>query len=575
MKRESKNVVYTVTANCQDCYRCVRVCPVKAISVTDGQAYIEDSLCVKCGTCVRECPQGAKTIRSSLDQVKELIASGRKVAVSIAPSFAAVFEAEDCDRLPSALKQLGFQYVSETAEGAKLITEESFKSTTGGNLCTACPAVVDYIEKYRPEHMETMIPVVSPMVAHGRLLKTRLGEEWAVVFIGPCAAKKQEAARPENRDAIDWVLTFTELIQWMEDENIRLDMCPESEFESFGVLDEARLFPLQGGMLKTGGIECDGTSPDVIHISGSEDVQSILDLSPREWKYQVVEPLFCAGGCINGPGFPKDRNLFSRKQAVISYAEKTKNKEIKERESSDINFNTAFSPQEGTLHQDEVSESRIREILESTGKSDPESQLNCGACGYKSCRDNAIAVARGMAETEMCVSYMRRLAQQRADRIIETTPNGIVTLDKNLNIINMNPAFQNMFMCNNGILGKPISYLLDSDNFEKLAAGSDDHFESIKTKYGIRYHEKTYALRDENQYVGVYSDLTKFRFDGNQIDLIKSQTLEQAKELLYHQIQFSQEMAHYLGKSTAQSEEMVKRIMDLYKESDMEPPADK
>ena len=216
---------------------------------------------------------------------------------------------------------------------------------------------------------------------------------------------------------------------------------------------------------------------------------------------------------------------------------------------------------------EEVSEEKIQDILERTGKSNPEMQLNCGACGYKTCRENAIAVARGMAETEMCVSYMRRLAQQRADRIIETTPNGIVILDSQLNIINMNPAFRKMFMCNDAIIGKNISYLLDSENYMKLAQGLEEEFESVRTKYGVKYHEKIYALRDENQYVGLYSDLTKFRFDGNQIDLIKNQTLEQARELLFHQIQFSQEMAHYLGKSTAQSEEMVKRIMDLYEEN--------
>ncbi|GAB1477214.1 [Fe-Fe] hydrogenase large subunit C-terminal domain-containing protein [Bacillota bacterium] len=566
--REKKSVVYTVTANCQDCYRCVRVCPVKAISVIDGQAYIEDELCIKCGTCVRECPQGAKTIRSSIDQVKELLESGRKVAVSVAPSFAAVFPVKDSGRLPAALKKLGFHYVSETAEGAKLITEESFRSTTAGNICTACPAVVEYIEKYRPEHIGTMIPVVSPMVAHGRLLKKRLGAEWAVVFIGPCAAKKQEAARAENSDAIDWVLTFTELISWMEEEGIKLEECAESDFESFGILDKARLFPLQGGMLKTGDIDCDGTNADVIHISGAEDVQGLLEIPPESWKYMVVEPLFCSGGCINGPGFPKEKNIFSRKQDIVAYAKKASIKD-KGGDHQDINYTAGFRIPRDRAPLADVSEEKIQEILDSTGKSNPEMQLNCGACGYKTCRDNAIAVARGMAETEMCVSYMRRLAQQRADRIIETTPNGIVTLDKEMNIISMNPAFQKMFMCNNAIIGKHISYLLDSGNYEKLAGGSDEQFESIRTKYGVKYHERVYALRDENQYVGIYSDLTKFRFDGNQIDLIKNQTLDQAKELLYHQIRFSQEMAHYLGKSTAKSEEMVKRIMDLYEENDL------
>lgn len=566
--REKKSVVYTVTANCQDCYRCVRVCPVKAISVIDGQAYVEDELCIKCGTCIRECPQGAKTMRSSIGQVKELLESGRKVAVSVAPSFAAVFPARDSGKIPTALKKLGFHYISETAEGAKLITEESFKSTTGGNICTACPAVVEYIEKYRPEHLNILIPVVSPMIAHGRQLKKRLGDEWAVVFIGPCAAKKQEAERPENCDAIDWVLTFTELIGWMEEEGIKLEECQESDFESLGILDKARLFPLQGGMLKTGDVDCDGTNPDVIHISGADDVQRIFELPPEDWKYRVVEPLFCSGGCINGPGFPKDKNIFSRKQDIVSYARKASLKD-KEGEHHKINYETDFRVQGNQAPLAPVSEERIQQILDSTGKSNPEMQLNCGACGYKTCRDNAVAVARGMAETEMCVSYMRRLAQQRADRIIETTPNGVVILDKDMKIMSMNPAFQKMFMCNNAIIGKPVSYLLDSGNYEKIAQGLGEQSESIRTKYGIKYHERVYALREENQYVGIYSDLTKFRFDGDQIDLIKNQTLEQAKELLYHQIRFSQEMAHFLGKSTAQSEEMVKRIMDLYEENDI------
>ncbi|NMA25994.1 MAG: 4Fe-4S binding protein, partial [Clostridiales bacterium] len=224
---EKQNTVYTVTANCQDCYRCVRVCPVKAISVRDGQACIEDDLCIKCGTCVRECPQHAKTIRSSLHAVKELFASGRPAAASVAPSFAAVFDGWRATRLPSALRRLGFSYVSETAEGALLVTEETMKRLSEGSICTACPAVVNYIEKYRPEYVDMLVPVVSPMVAHGRLLKKRLGGECAVVFIGPCAAKKLEAQRPENAGAVDAVLTFTELLGWLDEEGVDLAACPE------------------------------------------------------------------------------------------------------------------------------------------------------------------------------------------------------------------------------------------------------------------------------------------------------------------------------------------------------------
>ena len=564
-QHEKHNTIYTVTANCQDCYRCVRVCPVKAISVRDGQAYIEDDLCIKCGTCVRECPQHAKTIRSSLYAVKELLASGRKVAASVAPSFAAVFDGWRATRVPSALRRLGFSYVSETAEGALLVAEETIRHADKGSICTACPAVVNFIEKYKPEYIDMLIPVVSPMVAHGRLLKKRLGEDTAVVFIGPCAAKKLEALRPENADAVDAVLTFTELLHWLEEENIDLSTCSESGFESYGDLKSARLFPLQGGLLKTSDVESDGTSSDVVHLSGAGNVINLLDIPPSKWNFKIVEPLFCEGGCINGPGIATEKNVFLRKQDVISY-----NKKMASEPPSDIdrtvNTETGYIDDRASLLTEDVDENKINAVLEAQGKLNPELQLNCGACGYESCRDNAIAVVRGMAEPEMCIPYMRRLAQQRTDRIIETSPNGVVILDSELKIIHMNPAFQKMFMCNNSILGRRISYLVDADGYEKMASGATDQYEAIRSKYGKKYHEQLYTLPSEKQYVGLYTDVTKIKFDDQQLDLIKKQTMDQARELLDHQIKFSQEMAHYLGKSTARSEELVTHLMDLYDE---------
>lgn len=566
LSSEQQNTVYTVTANCQDCYRCVRVCPVKAISVRNGQACIEDDLCIKCGTCVRECPQHAKTIRSSLYAVKELLASGGNVAVSVAPSFAAVFDGWRAKKLPAALRRLGFAYVSETAEGALLVTEETLKHTGEGSICTACPAVVNFIEKYRPEYVDRLIPVVSPMTAHGHLLKKRLGEDWSVVFIGPCAAKKLEAQRPENAGAVDAVLTFTELLGWLEDEKLDLAGCEDSLFDSHGALQHARLFPLQGGLLKTGNVGCDGTNADIVHVSGPVDVINLLNIAADSWSFKIVEPLFCMGGCINGPGISSDKNIFLRKQDVIAYAAGTAAEPAAEDIDRTVGAETSYQRNRVSLMTEDVDEARIQEVLETQGKLEPENQLNCGACGYESCRDNAIAVAKGMAEPEMCIPYMRRLAQQRSDRIMETSPNGVVILDSALSIIHMNPAFQRMFMCTNGILGRRISYLIDAGGYEKLAAGTTDKYEAIKSRYGIKYHEQLYTLPAEKQYVGLYTDVTKIRFDESQMDLIKKQTVEQAKELLDHQIRFSQEMAHFLGKSTARSEELVTRLMDLYDE---------
>ena len=566
---DRQNTVYTVRANCLDCYRCVRSCPVKAIRVTRGQAFVVDDLCIKCGACVRECPQRAKTIRSSLEQVKHLIAGGKNVIASIAPSFPAVFNGWRASRLPSALRMLGFSHVAETAEGADAITAESLDNLARGSICTACPAVVNYIEKYRPEYVHRLIPVVSPMIAHGRMLKQRYGEDCAVVFIGPCAAKKSEAERPENIDAIDEVLTFTELLSWLEEKGIDLRSCAETGFESHTYDGKAKLFALQGGMLKTGGIDCDGTEGDTLHVSGAENVMDLFSIPMTKWHFRVVEPLFCNGGCINGPALPRDKNIYERRSAVVEYAEAPGAPQAAS-EKEPVLLQTTFDDAGAIALPDDVTEEQIKQVLKSTGKLEPSAQLNCGACGYRGCLEQAIAVARKLAEAEMCMPYMRRLAQQRTDRIIETSPSGVVVLDSELHIIIMNPAFQRMFMCNNAIVGRRISYLVNADGYEQMQSGAVDHYESIRTKYGIKYHEQLYALREEKQYVGMYSDISQLKFEAGHIDLLKRQTLAQAKDLLDHQISFSQGMAHYLGKSTARNEEFVRRLMTLFESESSE-----
>jgi transcriptional regulator with PAS, ATPase and Fis domain len=237
------------------------------------------------------------------------------------------------------------------------------------------------------------------------------------------------------------------------------------------------------------------------------------------------------------------------------------------RDVEKININYNYDKYLGDgQNLEEVSENQSYKILERTGKAEPVNQLNCGACGYKSCLENAIAVARGMAEPEMCLPSMRRQAQQRTDKIIDTTPNGVVILDSELCMIKMNPAFQTMFLCSDGILGRRISYLVNADGFESLQSGATEQYESIQTKYGNKYHEILYALRDENQYVGIYSDISKIKYNSSQLDAIKAQTLMHAREFLDHQVRFAQEMAHFLGTSTAQSEAIARRLIDLYED---------
>ncbi|MHB0999555.1 MAG: [Fe-Fe] hydrogenase large subunit C-terminal domain-containing protein [Armatimonadota bacterium] len=561
---QAGQVVYTNKAHCRDCYRCLRVCPVKAIKMENGQAYVVGSRCISCGTCIRECPQGAKSFRNDIEQAVRLMGSDEPVAASVAPSFVAVFTDWEQKRLASALRRLGFSYVGETAIGAYHVANETERIISShkesSHICTACPAIVSYVEHYEPDKVDMLVPVVSPMLAHAQHIRIKLGESAKVIFIGPCVAKKSEAERPENKGIIDCVLTFSELMEWFEREGINLSACEESRFDEEPQGD-ARFFPLVGGSIKTACMSTDVLDSDVVSASGIQEVQEVLGSITPSGPPIVVEPLFCPQGCVNGPALHTERNIYQRRREVLEYAGDNPGAQPPA-EPDYGSLITRFKPakiDEGNA----VKEDEIQEVLEQTGKGSPENQLNCGACGYPSCREKAIAVIKGMAELEMCIPYMKRLAEQRTDRIIETSPNGIVILDERLNIISMNPAFRNFFMCSEAICGRPVSYLMDPDPFEKLASGSEERIEIIVThsNYNLVCHEILYALPEEHQYVGIFVNITKSRVHKKKLDQLRSQTVLQAKELLDHQVHMAQTIAKFLGESTAQSEDLLERLM--------------
>ncbi len=566
-KRQGQ-VVYTNKARCRDCYRCVRVCPVKAIRMQHGQAYVEADRCIACGTCIRECPQGAKAFRNDVDEARRLVASGVTVAVSVAPSFAALWNDWKRHRLPSALRQLGFRHVGETAVGAYFVAHETARvaeaDRSHAHVCTACPAVVSYVEQYDPELVETLAPVVSPMIAHAKHLKEQHGPDCRVVFVGPCVAKKAEAARPEYAGVVDCVLTFRELIEWMESAGIDLAQCEESDFDE-APPGAARYFPVPGGLLKTAALQTDLLDDECLAICGVEELTQSLDNIRRGDSVRLLEPLFCLQGCVSGPGMPQERNAYADRGRVLEYAKETPLAEQARREATPDSLSTTFSarrPHERALREDEI----LAELAR-TGKAKPEDQLNCGACGYATCRDKAVANLLGMAEPEMCVPYMRRLAEQRSDRIIDTSPNGIVILDEHLRIISMNPAFERMFLCSKAVYGKPISYLIDPAPFEKIASGRQDQIEMTTRydSYNLACHVRLYPLREEKQFVGIFVNVTKSQADEEQLRRLRSDTISQAHELLEHQITMAQRMAQFLGENTARGEALVKNLMELAK----------
>ncbi len=559
-----KAVVFTLEAECRDCYRCIRVCPVNAIGMRDGQAFVDPDRCMACGTCVRECPQGAKQVRSDWRTVKDWLAQGEHVAVSLAPSWVVLYPDWRIGRLASALRQLGFRYVAETAIGAHGVAyatrEVAEKNPQQHCLSSACPAVVRYLLQVCPQHKHTLAPVLSPMLAHGRMIKDKLGTDCRVVFIGPCVAKKAEA-QDDPIGLIDAVLTFNELNEWLEHDQIDLSQLEESAFDE-PAPGPARSFALPSGSGHAAGVESGELDGRLLCVSGAEDVQDLLDsldsLPGGVW----AEPLFCRQGCINGPAVGTDRPLQQRRRDILDYSQSMEASPpppsaTLERFKAEMPTPSWVAP--------EVSEQEIRDILGRTGKEAEADQLNCGACGYRTCRDQAIAVSQGMAETDMCVPFMRRLAAQRMDRIVETSPNGIVILDEHLHILHMNPSFKKLFMCSDTLLGKGISKLLDPQPFNEVATGVCRQREvtARHATYGLTTHQVIYSLPEENQVVGIFVNLTASLANKQRLNDLRRQTLRQARDLLDHQIRMAGDIARTLGQSTAESEVLLRSLMTL------------
>jgi iron only hydrogenase large subunit-like protein len=545
------------------------VCPVKAIKVEGNQARVNDARCIACGTCVRECPQGAKTYRKDAQLADEILNSGALVAASIAPAFAGVFEEWEYARLPAAMRRLGFRYVAETAIGAYFVARDTaalVKESPRAHICTACPAIVNYVEKYEKEKLPHLVPLVSPMMAHARHIKAKMGPAAKVIFIGPCAAKKAEADRRELKGLVDCVLTFEELEGLFKARGIDLGTCEESAFdeEPFG---QARLFPVEGGAAATSRMVTDVLDERLMFVSGFEEFKEALKAMDAGGKPLVIEPLLCPHGCVNGPGIKRAGNPFDRRVKVIRYARAHKPAEGPEPAAPDLGTRFEAKPLDGDVV---ITEEQLRAVLEKTGKVRQDQQLNCGACGYPTCRDQALAVVRGMAGIEMCIPYMRRLAEQRSDRIMETSPNGIVVLDQHLNILNFNPAFGAMFKAGPSLVGAHVSRLLDPDPFEKVASGQQDVVDDPREypQYGVVVREVVYALRAEHQYVGMFIDITPDDQSAENLQKVKDETVLQARELHAHQMEMAKNFANFLGEYTAKGEQLVNKLLEAVKDKE-------
>lgn len=559
-------------ANCSNCYKCVRECPVKAIKLKDEQAEIVNSLCIGCGRCLLACPKNAKQIMSDIDIVKKHINNGDTVVVSVAPSFVAAFDFKYPEQFVTALKQIGFSRVEQTAVGAGVISQsynEYYNRDDNKNyITTSCTAANYLIQHYYPSLVDEMIPVVSPMVCHAKMLKEKYGQHIKTVFIGPCLAKKIEALREE---AIDYILTFDEIIKWFENEKIVLEDLDPIPFDLEN--KDASLYPIIQGIAST---LDNSDGKDIFCVDGIENCIDLLKCMDKgKINNTFIEISLCDNSCINGPAMPSENSVYIRKNKVKKYVQNCQKSnddfklKPKDYDYKDIDISTKFKDLSPIINI--PSEDEIKEILSSTGKLKESDELNCGACGYDSCRDKAIAVYNKMAENNMCMPYMRQRAETISNIIFDVTPNIIFILNDDLEIIEFNPSSEALFNVKKRFaINKPIVMFMDDEDFINVKNTKKD---IIAKKIHLKEHNssmlKTVLYVEEYKaMVVIMTDITEDEVKEKKLKELKMNTLNMAQEVINKQMRVAQEIASLLGETTAETKVILTKLKKVVQDNE-------
>ena len=544
-------------SNCKNCYKCIRHCPVKSIRFSAGQAHIIDDECILCGHCFVVCPQNAKQIVNDVEKVKVLIASGDPVVVSLAPSFIANYDGVGIESMREALKQLGFHDVEETAIGATMVKREYDRMLKEENrdivISSCCHSVNLLIRKYFPEQLPYLADVASPMVAHCKDIKRRIPGA-KTVFIGPCVAKKDEAS--EHPEAVDVALTFEELTEWLKEEQIE----PRREVIADGK-GLARFFPTPGGILKTMAQDAPGFT--YMALDGIDACLAALDdIKQGKIHKCFIEMSTCSGSCIGGPVMEKyRRSPVTDYLAIASFAG-----------SEDFDVD---QPEVSAMKQDYApidrteripSNYELVEILREMGKYKPSDELNCGSCGYETCRDKAVAIYQGKAEISMCLPYLKDKAESFSDAIVKNSPNSLIVLNETLEIQQLNDAALHLFNIRfaSDVLGDQVVRILDPKPFMDVK----------RTKRGV-YNQRTY-LAEYGRYVDetiipaeegrmilcIMHDVTAEEEQRQRKEDISRETVEVADRVVEKQMRIAQEIASLLGETTAETKIALTKLKE-------------
>ena len=552
-----ENCLTLKKSNCKSCFRCVRKCPVKAIRFSGNQAHIIGNECILCGNCVVQCPQDAKQITDSTEKVRVLLQSGSPVIVSLAPSFIANYEGCGIDAMRDALKKLGFADAEETAIGATIVKNEYERMLREEErdiiITSCCHSINLLIQKYYPSALEYLADVMSPMQAHCEDIKRR-NPGAKTVFIGPCVAKKDEADYYEN--IVDAVLTYEELDKMLAEDGITIEHKLDLEEKS-----RARFFPTTGGVLKT--MAQDNPKYTYIAVDGVENCMAVLkDIESGNVHNCFIEMSACIGSCIAGPVMRKvSRTPITDYLCVAKYAG-DEDFEVEQPEAGYLKKN--FSGIERKLPV--PSESEIMAVLRQMGKFKPSDELNCGTCGYNSCRDKAIAVIHGKADSDMCLPYLKDKAESFSDTIVKNTPNGLIVLNENFEVQQINNAARKIMNIRyeSDVLGEPVVRILDPSVFIKVKnTGRSVHDQRTYLAEYKKYVEQTVVYDpDSRMLIGIMRDITDEEADREKKTRINKQTLEVADSVVEKQMRIVQEIASLLGETAAETKIALTKLKE-------------
>lgn len=544
-------------SNCKNCYKCIRNCPVKAIRFSANQAHIIGNECILCGRCFAVCPQNAKQIVDGTEKVRLLLQSGDPVVVSLAPSFVANYDGVGIGSMARALKKLGFYDVEETALGATVVKNEYERMLREDDrdviISSCCHSINLLIQKYFPDLLVYLADVVSPMQAHCADIKRRIPNA-RTVFIGPCVAKKDEAEHYEG--IVDAVMTFEELTAWLKAEKI----VPEPEMDR-EENSRARFFPTTGGILKT----MTGKNPDYSYLAldGVEScIAALEDIQAGRVHKCFIEMSACQGSCIGGPVMERRNRMSVRDYITVTGYAGEGDFPVQQPDALALRKHFAYierrSPQ--------PTESEIQAVLRQMGKIRPSDELDCGSCGYNSCREKAMAIIQGKAEISMCLPYLKNKAESFSDAIVRNTPNGLIVLNDNLEVQQINAAARKIMNIHSesDVLGGSVIRILDPEVFEtvKKTLRPVRNQRVYLAEYD-RYVEQTVVYdRDSRMLIGILRDVTDEEAERERKEELSRQTVEVADRVVEKQMRIVQEIASLLGETAAETKIALTKLKE-------------